>query len=196
MTPKNGEISEKLREVIPLLELARMLNVSRPTLYKYMEYYDSGNFEKIPTRVHECFDYMSEGEHTRNQVKAFLSGVPTGVPDEDSDDDEHAPVTSNRRCNDSDNGWSVGSIPNLCVSENGVAMVIFRDPMDGECTTRLLVFIEVDGVEVPVGTYLPEPGMKFVRVDNLIPVLDYRYRLEQDCGGEKVVSPARQLKLR
>lgn len=196
MTPKNGEISEKLREVIPLLELARMLNVSRPTLYKYMEYYDSGNFEKIPTRVHECFDYMSEGDHTRNQVKAFLSRAPTDASAADSDDDEPAPVISDSRRNDSDNGWSVGPIPNLCVSENGVAMVIFRDPMDGTCTTRLLVFIEVDGVEVPVGTYLPEPGMKFVRVDNLIPVLDYRYRLEQDCRGGKLVSPARQLKLR
>lgn len=191
-----NDISEKLREVIPLLEVAKMLDVSRPTLYKYMEYYDNGDFDRIPGHVRDYFDYMSDGDHSRAEAKAFFNEVSDANSNDSRNCNERRGFNrSSHRRSSVDEGWSEGPLSNICVSGNGAAMVVFRDSMDGVCNTRLLVFIEVDGEEVPIGTYLPEPGMKFVRVDNLIPALDYMYRLEQECHGGRVVSPARMLKL-
>lgn len=186
-----------------------MLEISRPTLYKYMEYYNEGNDDKIPDEVRGYFDYMSEEDRTRAQSRDYIEKMylsrksnnfgSQGLCETANESDvEKLRILNaqNQTIIRSGEGWYEGSLSNLCVPDNGTAMVIFRDAFTGPCVTRLFVFIELDGEEVPIGTYYPEPGMNFVRVDNLIPKLDYMYRLVQSSEGEKIVSPTRTLRLR
>ena len=69
-------------------------------------------------------------------------------------------------------------------------------PMPAPRYTVLTVFIEVDGERVVIGRYHPDADMKFVKVDNLIPKLDYMYVVEQGSGDLVVESEACRLMLR
>ncbi|MBP3385878.1 MAG: hypothetical protein J6K69_03370 [Candidatus Methanomethylophilaceae archaeon] len=176
-------ISTMIREAMPLSEVAEALSISRPTLYKYMDYYDSGEKERLPSRIRDYFDYMSSGDVSRKDARSFLmdtvdtSGeAQVQVPEKES--------------------WSGGDLQTLCIGQDGESMVIFRDAMPAPRYTVLTVFIQVDGERVTIGRYHPEEEMKFVKVGNLIPKLDYMYVVEQGSGDLVVESEPCALRLR
>lgn len=49
--PINGKIT--------ISELARLINISRPTLYKYVEEYDRKEFSNIPDEVIKLLDFIT-----------------------------------------------------------------------------------------------------------------------------------------
>ena len=52
-------IRQKLREMdFKITELAEYLQITRPTLYKFIDDYDSGNFALINKRVLKLFNYI------------------------------------------------------------------------------------------------------------------------------------------
>ena len=107
-------ISTMIREAMPLSEVAEALSISRPTLYKYMDYYDSGEKERLPSRIRDYFDYMSSGDVSRKDARSFLMDA----------------VDTSREIQGqtSETGsWSDGELPTLCIGHNGESMVIFRD---------------------------------------------------------------------
>ena len=56
-------LKDRLKELdIKITELANYLSVSRPTLYKYIEDYESNNLDEINKKVIKLFDYISENE--------------------------------------------------------------------------------------------------------------------------------------
>ena len=62
----------RMRELnIKMTELSEYIKVSRPTLYKYIESYESGDLESIPDRVVSLFRLMDRPEVTKEQVVAF-----------------------------------------------------------------------------------------------------------------------------
>ena len=53
-------VKEQLRELgFRLTELADLLHISRPTLYKYIELYESGEYDGIRGDVLMLFGYIS-----------------------------------------------------------------------------------------------------------------------------------------
>ena len=63
----------RMRELnIKMTELSEYIKVSRPTLYKYIESYESGDLESIPGRVVSLFRYMDRPEVTKEQVIASI----------------------------------------------------------------------------------------------------------------------------
>ena len=74
----------RLRELnIKLTELSEYLKVSRPTLYKYIESYESGNLESIPDNVVSIFKLMEREDVTKEQVVTFTI---TSFSDSDTND--------------------------------------------------------------------------------------------------------------
>ena len=62
----------RMRELnIKMTELSEYIKVSRPTLYKYIESYESGNLESIPDRVVSLFRLMDNPDVTKEQVVTF-----------------------------------------------------------------------------------------------------------------------------
>ena len=63
----------RMRELnIKMTELSEYIKVSRPTLYKYIESYESGDLESIPDRVVSLFRLMDRPEVTKEQVIASI----------------------------------------------------------------------------------------------------------------------------
>ena len=63
----------RMRELnIKMTELSEYIKVSRPTLYKYIESYESGDLESIPDRVVSLFRMMDRPEVTKEQVIASI----------------------------------------------------------------------------------------------------------------------------
>lgn len=63
----------RMRELnIKMTELSEYIKVSRPTLYKYIESYESGDLGSIPDRVVNLFRFMDRPEVTKEQVIASI----------------------------------------------------------------------------------------------------------------------------
>ena len=63
----------RMRELnIKMTELSEYIKVSRPTLYKYIESYESGDLESIPDRVVSLFRMMDRPEVTKEQIIASI----------------------------------------------------------------------------------------------------------------------------
>ena len=65
-------MKERMRELnIKMTELSEYIKVSRPTLYKYIESYESGDLDSIPDRVVSLFRLMDNPDVTKEQVVTF-----------------------------------------------------------------------------------------------------------------------------
>lgn len=54
-------IKERLKEIeLKITELSEYLNISRPTMYKFIDSFDNGNRESINQRVLKLFNYLEE----------------------------------------------------------------------------------------------------------------------------------------
>ena len=54
-------LEDRLKDLdIKKTELANYLNISRPTMYKFIESYDNGDFEVINKNVLNLFDYITK----------------------------------------------------------------------------------------------------------------------------------------
>ena len=60
-----------------ITELADYLQLSRPTMYKFIECYDNGEFEQINKKVLKLFNYINENELAgkRNVVNYILNNL-------------------------------------------------------------------------------------------------------------------------
>ena len=82
-------IHERLQSLdIKITELANYLQISRPTMYKFIEAYDSGDRKSVNTNVLKLFDYIAEHElaDKRNVIAFILSNLtnqkPSGTPEQ------------------------------------------------------------------------------------------------------------------
>ncbi|MBO4551823.1 MAG: hypothetical protein J5673_01330 [Candidatus Methanomethylophilaceae archaeon] len=77
-------MKERMRELnIKMTELSEYIKVSRPTLYKYIESYEEGDYESIPNRVVSLFKIMERPEVAKEQV---ISYIISSFKEEDGND--------------------------------------------------------------------------------------------------------------
>ena len=69
---RDGSISEVLKAKVPISEVAERFSVSRPTLYKYMDFFDSGETDRIPRDILEYFELVTEKDATTDQFRLYL----------------------------------------------------------------------------------------------------------------------------
>lgn len=60
---KNSTLRDRLRELgIKIVDLANMLDISRPTLYKHIESYETNALENLDTSYIALFNYITQNE--------------------------------------------------------------------------------------------------------------------------------------
>lgn len=178
---RTPSVSESLREVAPLTEVASRLRVSRPTLYRYIDLYDRGETGAIPGDVLRFLDQVTSGRTTADQDRiSLIQGT----------------LSLDGGSFDTEDGWSGGAIGTICVGQGGRAMVLFRDAFNQPDWTRVVVSVRIGPECTDIGTFVPAEGRRYVVIDDLIPKLDYRYRVEQGAGGSVAVSETLPLQLR
>lgn len=69
-------MKEKLRDLgIKTTELSEFMKISRPSLYKYIELYESKEYKQIPEKVLRVFKYVDKYKNlTKEQIIAFTIG--------------------------------------------------------------------------------------------------------------------------
>ena len=63
----------KITDAISITELSKQLNKSRPTIYKYISDYESGNLDLVPEMVKELFRLIEEEEISRGQISEYCN---------------------------------------------------------------------------------------------------------------------------
>lgn len=69
-------MKEKLRDLgIKTTELSGFMKISRPSLYKYIELYESKEYKQIPEKVFRVFKYVDKYKNlTKDQIIAYTIG--------------------------------------------------------------------------------------------------------------------------
>lgn len=72
-------LRDKIRDLgLRLIDLSEYLEVSRPTMYKYIELYEQGHKEEINPRVLTLFDYIENNHSTiskNNAINFILNNI-------------------------------------------------------------------------------------------------------------------------
>lgn len=58
-------------DVISITELAKLLNKSRPTVYKYISDYENGDKSSIPEPIYRLFSQISSGMLPKSEVYSY-----------------------------------------------------------------------------------------------------------------------------
>ena len=79
-------IKIRLKELdIKITELANYLQISRPTMYKFIELYDSGDRNEVNQRILKLFDYIENNRliAKKNVINYILNSIAT-ISDNDT----------------------------------------------------------------------------------------------------------------
>ena len=82
-------LKDRLSELdIKITELANYLNLSRPTMYKFIDYYESGNHNEINKKVLKLFNYIVENPLIgKNNVISYILNNLADVKEMESKED-------------------------------------------------------------------------------------------------------------
>lgn len=71
----NVSLRECLRDLdIKIVDLAKMLDISRPTLYGYINHYDEGKLDKIDSSYIALFNYITQNKFINaNNVMVYIA---------------------------------------------------------------------------------------------------------------------------
>lgn len=58
----------QITDIVTITELSNLLGKSRPTVYKYISDYESGNYAALPHSVRSLFDKIMSGETSKRGV--------------------------------------------------------------------------------------------------------------------------------
>lgn len=185
-------ISDLIREYSSISEVAEKYGISRPTLYRYMDLYDSEEYEKIPERLLVYFNILMNGDNPQGESEIYLKAeskrreeqlVRHKLAEVESDIDTRLrEIRINQAATKS--RWSDDFIQSICVPIPGGATVFVKNGVNTDFT--LLVYIDVDGGRSLIGRYAPLQGTAYVTVRDLPPGMDYTYSIESaDCNLTK-----------
>lgn len=67
-------MKERLRDLnIKTTELAEYMRLSRPSIYKYLDFYDSKRYKDVPEKVLRTFKYIDRSKNlTKGQIISFI----------------------------------------------------------------------------------------------------------------------------
>ena len=63
----------RVTDVVSITELAKLLNKSRPTVYKYISDYENGEADKLPATIQNLFTRITKGELTKRDLYDYCS---------------------------------------------------------------------------------------------------------------------------
>ncbi len=145
MKRPEGSVQDAVKSACSITYVSEKLGVSRPTLYKYMDIYDSTGADGLPVEVGRFFDFITSMPRTEEEVILFFMGKFVTDPGRIVED-------------------TAGRIRVL--TSPGRAMVLFPDSDPGNTSVR--VYIDIDGTLCMIGEYTPAESRRFVTIDDLV----------------------------
>lgn len=90
---------EKLKDLnVRITELSEYLDLSRPTLYKFMDLYDKKKYKDINKSVLKLFKYIDDTPNIgKVNVIAYILNNPDIMPGNDNDDDSLVNIVAAHR---------------------------------------------------------------------------------------------------
>lgn len=204
MSESIASISDAVRECVSLSEVAQFMSISRPTLYKYMDHYDSGETERVPARVRDFFAFVGRGGRTRAEVRRYLmDAAGIQVVSEGELDVTDGAIYEGVRSAVGETApkagvpvWSAGPLPTLCAGDGTRATVVFRDACADPVSTVVRITVPMGDSRVHVADLVPAPGTHYVTVSDIVPQLGCLYTVVQTSrDGSVTESETRPLRM-
>lgn len=148
MVAEEGRVQDAVKAACSLSYVSEKLGISRPTLYKYMELYDSGETEKLPVGVKRFFRFVTDSRRSEEEVILYFMRGDREKPE----------------------------MRSHVTSSDGRVMIVFPDA-DPEATV-VKIYAEFDGVRDEIAEYRPEPNKKFVTISDLVPGAKFYYEVQ------------------
>ena len=166
---RSDGVRNAIKGVISVTDICDKFGKSRPTIYNYMRYFDSGDTGRIPEDVLRFLSFVAPGR-TKEEVDQYFKYQKENPPeDQDTWAVDSADVTIVREMEPSDSTAEEESPDGIDVrilSDSSKAMVIFPALGSDEAVVRL--FADFDGVIAQIAEYRPTPGARFVTVEGLV----------------------------
>jgi hypothetical protein len=83
----------QITDIVTITELSKLLGKSRPTVYKYVSDYESGNYSAIPHSVKSLFDKIMSGETSKRGVFEYCDHWFAGKAQSQADKGSDKPTT-------------------------------------------------------------------------------------------------------
>lgn len=80
----------KITDVVSITELSTLLKKSRPTVYKYISDFESGNTAGLPSSVKKLFTQIRAGSIPKREIYEYCEYWFAGAPKEESKADKPA----------------------------------------------------------------------------------------------------------
>lgn len=188
---EEGSIADKVKGTMSITDVAERLNVSRPSLYKYMDNYDRGDYESIPARVLEFFTRIDSGEASKDDVEQGL------LEQRMMSDRQRLRMMRDLSSPSEDRfAWTRDEVPTMMVNDRSGSTVMFRNAVAGGWDAVVRVSVVVDGTPSEIARFDGQKGMGFVRLSGLPVGPRYQYIAELRRGGETRSSEPHQFSSR
>lgn len=187
---EQSSIADKVKETASITEVSDRLNVSRPSLYKYMDYYDRGDYDPIPPRVLAFFRMVDDGGDKDDMNRALLESslrkdqARLRMMD-------HAEQPGGDRLS-----WTSDEVPTVLVQDRGGPAVIFRGAVAGGWDAAVRVSILIGDTTAEIARFEAEKGQGVVRIAGLPSGPRYQYTAELRRGAETRTSEPHQFLVR
>jgi len=145
-----------LKKASSISYVSSKLGVSRPTLYRYVDLYESGDKEKVPEAARDFFVFCRKVDLSEDDVSKYFL------------------VNRNE-----DTTWGEESGRGACLTGGDRVMIIVRNP---EKDRAVEVSTEISGETIVIGTYHLSDEKNFVTIDDLVPGHSFKYRLVGNDG--------------
>jgi hypothetical protein len=182
MQQTSSKIGEVIKKKLSISDLADAFGISRPTLYRYIEYYDTDRRDSIPEHIVQYFDYISaedvDGNDARVKLVAMKGDGDILFTKKIYTFKSNSPQSSNR--------WNEGDIRTMPVSGNGRTMVVFEGGFDPRYS--LVLSLKIEGELHPIGEYRHAESRGFFIIDDVVTCKDLFYEVSYYDGIERKTS--------
>jgi hypothetical protein len=181
MQQTSSKIGEVIKKKLSISDLADAFGISRPTLYRYIEYYDTDRRDSIPEHIVQYFDYISAEDVDGNDARVKLVAMKG-----DGDILFKKIYTFKSNSPQSSNRWNEGDIRTMPVSGNGRTMVVFEGGFDPRYS--LVLSLKIEGELHPIGEYRHAESRGFFIIDDVVTCKDLFYEVSYYDGIERKTS--------
>ena len=202
-SPTGAAIKKKLS----ISDVADALGISRPTLYRYIDDYDRGDYSRMNGNLLRLFDIVTQDDIGPEEAQTFLVNLRNTLGGESIGKEttgrdlersrnmvaESADRIVSMRRTDNGPRWSDGPVRVVSIGQDGRSMVIFDGP---EGSYRLRLWMEIDGEPYMISEYEEHRGKRFFLVDDVLPRPIYRFDVVCETSEGEVGSGLQELRFR
>jgi len=182
MEPSKCNLGEIIKKKLSISDLADAFGISRPTLYRYIEYYETERRDSIPEHIAMYFDFISAEDVDGNDARVRLVSMRKDNV-QYTNNTKKIIYTYKTTSPAASNEWKDGDIRTLSVTKDGKTMVVYEGGFDPRYS--LVLSMRVSGELYPIGEYKHKESRGFFIIDDIVPSRDLFYEVSFYDGVER-----------